>query len=215
MIPAICFCVIFGYLLGSLNPAALLDKVKHANLRHRGSGNLGATNTMMVMGRKYGLMVLIFDFFKGFFAVRIARKLFPAVALAGIIAGSSTVMGHVFPFYLKFKGGKGLASYGGMLLALDPLLFLFLAVLALALVLILNYSVAAPLTAGILFPIFYGLKMKDFWAFSVAAAVSGLIIMKHFSNLGKARRKEDITSRDFIKKHILEETDESSEVSQS
>lgn len=207
MIPEILICLLFGYLLGSLNPAAFLDKIKHVNLRERGSGNLGATNTMVVMGRKYGILVLVFDFFKGYVAVKIARRLFPALAIAGLLAGSATVLGHVFPFYLKFKGGKGLASYGGMLLALDPLLFLIIAVIALALVLVFNYSVAAPITAGILFPVLFGLRMKNLWFFSVAAAVSGLIIAKHFSNLGKARRKEDITSRDFIKKHLLEEED--------
>ena len=207
----ISICLLFGYLLGSLNPAALLDKIKHVNLRERGSGNLGATNTMIIMGRKYGTLVLLFDFFKGFFAVRIARTLFPGLALAGLLTGSSTVFGHVFPFYLKFKGGKGLAAYGGMLLALDPLLFLIVAVIALVLVLVFNYSVAAPLTGGILFPILYGLRMHSLRVFSISAVVGILVIAKHFGNLGKARRKEDITSREFIQKHLLEKEGDTAE----
>ena len=101
-------CVLFGYLLGSLSPSALLSKLKKTDLRSGGSGNLGATNTMLVMGKAYGALVLVFDLAKGFFAVKIPGWVFPGAAYVGLAAGAAAVFGHVFPFYLKFN-----LAYGG------------------------------------------------------------------------------------------------------
>lgn len=195
--------VIIGYFLGSLNPAAWLSKRKHTDLRTHGTGNLGATNTLLVLGKGCGAFVMLFDIMKSLIAVRLAERLFPTLSIAGLVAGSCAVVGHVFPFYLNFKGGKGLAAFAGLVLAVDHSLFVLLALISITLTLIINYSVAMPMSAGILFPVLYGPKTGSLAAFSIAAAVSLLIICKHFSNIEKARSGEDIKIRDYIREHLF------------
>lgn len=102
----ILICILIGYLLGSINPAALISRMKKTNLRDKGTGNLGATNTMLVLGKKYGAFVMAFDISKAFCAVKAAQMLFPALSISGLISGGAAVAGHVWPFYMKFKGGK-------------------------------------------------------------------------------------------------------------
>ena len=119
-------CMMIGYVIGSLSPAALISKIKKQDIRKSGSGNLGTMNTMMNFGKRYAVPVMIIDMLKGFLAVKLAHWIVPAVSVAGVLAGGSAVLGHIFPFYMKFRGGKGLAPFGGMILALNPLGFLFL-----------------------------------------------------------------------------------------
>lgn len=195
--------LILGYLLGSLSPAALFGKLKKEDLRHQGTGNLGATNAMLILGKGYGAAVMLFDIIKAYVAVKLAERLFPAFALAGLLSGSAAVVGHVYPFYMKFKGGKGLAAYGGMVLGVDPLLFLILLIIALTFMFIVNYSVAVPMSAGVLFPILYALRGAQIAGTVIATAVSVLIICKHFSNIGKARRGEDNKIREYVKENLF------------
>ena len=196
---------LLGYLLGSISPAALIAKIKKVNLRKSGTGNLGATNTTLVFGKKFGIAVMAFDIFKSALAVIIVRLIFSEVgALAGLIAGASAVVGHMFPFYMKFKGGKGLAAYGGMVLAFDPLLFLILLCLGIISMIIINYGVALTYAAAIFFPVLVGFK---YWSspfilplILVASAISILLMVKHIDNIFKAIRKQDYTMRQFLKK---------------
>lgn len=196
-------CILIGYLLGSLNPAALLSKLKKKNLRKQGTGNLGATNTMLVLGKGYGALVMIFDIAKAFSAVKLVGLLCPNASVVGILTGFAAVIGHIYPFYMKFKGGKGLAAFGGMILALDPLLFLILLLTALALMLIINYSIAMPMSAAVLFPILYGIRSCSVVMGLIAMAISVLIIAKHFSILAKIKRGDEVKVRDYIKNSLF------------
>lgn len=192
--------MILGYLIGCVNPALIISKIKKKDIRGTGTGNLGATNTMIHFGKGLGALVMLFDFFKAVLAVYIAKWANPAVTLAGILSGVCAVLGHMFPFYLKFKGGKGLASFGGLVLAVDPLIFLFLLTLGLILMLIVNYSYVMPFSAGSLFPVLYGLRTQDVASFVIAAVIGALVVYKHFPNRGKAKRGEDFKIREFLKK---------------
>ena len=191
---------LLGYLLGSLSPAALLDKLKHANLRKKGTHNLGATNTALVLGKKWGIAVMTFDILKAFLAVFLVGKIFPLFAWARPLAGSAAVIGHVHPFYLRFKGGKGLAAFGGMVLALDPVIFLILLAIAILLMLIFNYGVCTPISAGILFPILYGFKYQCLWG-TVAVSVAGLVlVVKNIGGIGRVRRGEEMGARTGLRR---------------
>ena len=86
-----------GYLIGCIQPAALISKARHVNLRKEGTGNLGATNTAFVLGKKAGIFVLVFDIFKSFFSYKLARILFPHLRLAGLVSGIGVILGHCFP----------------------------------------------------------------------------------------------------------------------
>lgn len=191
--------LLIGYGLGSLSPAALLSKLKNKDLRNQGTRNLGASNTMLVMGKKWGALVMLFDIFKAFLSVRLARWLFPSAFAGELVAGLGAVLGHVFPFYLGFRGGKGLAAFGGLVLAYDPVLFGILLVLGLVLMLVCNYSVAMPMSAAPLFAILAGLKAQSWVVFALAAASALIIVVKHWSNIEKARSGRDIQIRSFVR----------------
>ncbi len=196
-------CMIIGYVIGSLSPAALISKIKKQDIRKSGSGNLGTMNTMMNFGKRYAVPVMIIDMLKGFLAVKFAHWIVPAVSVAGVLAGGSAVLGHVFPFYMKFKGGKGLAPFGGMILALNPFGFLFLLLFGGFMMFVINYSFAMPFTAGILFPIMEWVRTQSMLAFTITAVISVLIIAKHWSNMRKAMQKQDAKIRDYFKKYVM------------
>lgn len=196
-------CLFIGYLIGSGNPAALIAKIKKEDLRNQGTGNLGASNTMLVFGKKLGLLVMVFDIAKAWCAANLAALLLPQVRTAGLLAGLGAVLGHVFPFYLGFRGGKGLAAFAGMVLAQDPRMFFALLLLGMVLMLAVNYTAVMPISAGLLFPVLTLLRSRSLDAFVIALAAGALIIVKHFGNLIKGCSGEDIDIRHFIKEEIF------------
>ena len=120
------------------NPVILAD------MRENGSQNYGATNTLLLVGKKWAAVVMAFDILKSFLAVKIAQLLVPLSAWITMAAGFFAVIGHCFPFYMKFKGGKGLAAYGGIVLAYNPILFILMLATATVLIIIVNYSFIMP-----------------------------------------------------------------------
>ncbi len=195
-------CMLGGYLIGSLSPAAFLSKIKNKDLRECGTGNLGGTNALITFGKAAGALVMIFDIAKAFFAYKLAEYLFPKIALAGMLTGASCVAGHIYPFYLKFKGGKGVAALGGMVLAYDPMMFLLLLVLCIAMMFITNHSVALPVTAAVLFPILCGITSKSIGNVLIAAAVGILIIYKHRKIIGNVLRGDDMRLTNFLRSRM-------------
>lgn len=204
--------VVLGYLIGTLNPAALFAKIKKANLRDGGTGNLGATNALLIMGKAYGLLVMVLDILKGFLAFRLAAHLFPAVKIAGMIAGLAAIIGHIFPFYLKFKGGKGLAAFGGMILGYKPAMFWFVLITGFILIFIFNYSVALPMFAAAAFPIMVWLHSGSLELVAIAVIASAIIVVKHWSNIGKAKNGTDNKVRQYFKKHFLHKEEKSEQI---
>ena len=192
-----------GYSFGSLSPAALISKLKKKNLREHGTGNLGASNTLLVFGKALGVFVMVFDILKAFLAAKLSEFLFPKLALSGLIAGFAAIVGHNFPFYLHFKGGKGLAAFGGTVLYYNPLFFLILLVFGLILMFIFNVSVVMPMSAGILFPILVYLQSGNAAEAAMAGACSLLIIIIHFSNIEKAKKRTDIPIREFVTQKLF------------
>lgn len=190
-----------GYLVGCMNPAALVARQTKVDLTKKGTGNLGATNTALVLGRKAGGFVLLFDMLKSILSYKLAKLLFPHLKLAGLIAGLGVLLGHCFPFNMGFVGGKGLASFGGLVLAADPLVFCVLLALGLVLAWQLNYGVYLAVTATVLFPIAMWLRSGDVGITVMTALCSGLIFAMHWRNLMRAIRKEDpISARGGLKK---------------
>jgi len=191
-------CLSLGYVLGSLSPAALIAKLKNVDLRKEGSGNLGATNTLVVMGFRNGLFVLIFDLLKTIFADRMARVLFPHLYLAGLLAACGAVIGHIFPFYMKFQGGKGVACLAGMILSFDFGLFIFLLAIGITMMFVFNYGVIVPVTVAAVFPLFVWWKTQSFWAWMVTTAVGLLIIDSHRDNFRRIKAGEEMKVRTYF-----------------
>lgn len=195
-------CIIIGYLLGSLSPSALLSKIKHKNLRENGTGNLGATNTMLTFGLRYGIFVMLFDGLKAVCAIQLARYLFPENPLSGLVAGLATPIGHMYPFYMRFKGGKGLAAFGGCILAYDPGMFLFLFVLCVLLMLITNHSAVVPMASSVLFTIFTTWKTKSLIVFLMTSCFSLIFIHRHRDNIMKIINGDDADIRGYFREKL-------------
>lgn len=196
------FSALVGYLTGSLNPAALLSKLKKKDLREVGTKNLGATNVSLAFGAGLGAAVMVFDILKAVIPYKLLEFIFPDLKFIGMVAGVFAVVGHIFPFYLGFRGGKGLASYGGLVLAYSPSLFFGMLLTATALIVIINYSVAMPVFAAAVFPIAVLVREGSLMAFTLALFVSLLLFIKFLPNLRRARSGEEIKVREFIKKRI-------------
>lgn len=196
----ILICVLIGYLLGAINPAAFISRIKRKDIRSGGTGNLGATNVGIHFGKKLGILVMVFDLAKAFAAVKLAELIFPELAFAGPVSGCAAVAGHIFPFYLKFKGGKGLASYGGLVLALSPSIFALLLTIGVFCLVISNYCLGLVIEAAVLFPILIGLKFESVSVFIISAVISALLLWQFRGNLERIRRGEEIKIRDSLKK---------------
>ena len=144
-------CMTIGYFIGTINPAFLFSKMKGFDVRERGSGNAGATNAFLTIGKICGMLCALLDILKAFLAFKICKILFPAVQYAGILAGSVCVLGHIFPVWMGFRGGKGLACLGGLVLAYNWKLFCVMLVLEVVLTLMVNYICFMAMSTSILF----------------------------------------------------------------
>lgn len=127
------YCFLIGYFIGVISFAYIIGKIKGVNIQQKGSGNLGATNTMRVLGKKSGIIVMLLDFMKIVTAILLVNFLFGAefhneIFLLHTYTLAGGILGHDFPFYLKFKGGKGCACLGGYLIFFHPFLAIFLAI---------------------------------------------------------------------------------------
>jgi len=190
-----------GYLVGCINPAAWIAKMKHVNLKEEGTKNLGATNTAIVMGKNAGFFVLFFDIAKSYFSFKIAKWLFPKLLIAGILASIGCILGHCFPITMHFQGGKGLAAFGGLILAYRPWMFFTIITVGITLMFICNTGVIAPFMGCLMFPALVYFSSHD-WLETLAVFIaSAIIFATHFSNFRMARRKEDVVNtKEFMSK---------------
>lgn len=195
------FCILTGYLFGCVNFATIFSKFKKVNLKEKGTKNLGATNAMLVMGKGIGALVMVLDVLKTVIAIIIARAVFPTFAAAGVLTGTSAVLGHIFPFYLKFKGGKGLACFGGMILAVDPVLCIFMLVLCVGLMVVANHSVIVPYTAAVVFPLLYGIGHPEAEIVCISIIAGIILALRHIPDIKRAKEGGDSKIRDFFKRH--------------
>ena len=200
----IALCLFLSYLLGTLNPAALIARLMHKDLRDSGTKNLGATNVGMHFGKRLAIPVMLFDLFKAFFAVVIAEILVPSIAWMPLLAGALAVVGHIFPFYLGFRGGKGLAAFGGMVLGLSPWLFLLLLLVCGTVMLVCNYSLGLVISAAILFPFLITLKSGgNLTVLLIACLISALLVFRFRENFTKIREGREFRVRDYIKQKLM------------
>ena len=173
--------VLIGYLLGSLNLAYFLSRKRGVDIFHLGSCNPGTSNAMILMGWKAGVLVGIHDIGKALVAVWLCGFLFPELPYCREIAGFCCVLGHLFPFYLRFRGGKGFATYLGVIGGLNMPYALILGAVIILLVLITDYMVSGTMATVISFPI-YCLITHHFFAAALLAVLTAIILYKHREN---------------------------------
>lgn len=200
-------CVSIGYLLGCISPSYFLSKSKGIDLRNVGQENLGATNAFLMLGKSSGIITMVIDFMKSFLAVKLVQLMFPYYVIGGITAGSAAILGHIFPFYLNFRGGKGLAALGGIILSTDWRIFLILAFIGIIAILISDWGVAASFSTAILYPVLYFIGTKSFISLVILEISCICVIVKHCANIPRLKEGKEPSVRMAIKKflHKVEE----------
>ena len=174
-----------AYLLGSVSTGVVISKLfKLPDPRKEGSGNAGATNTLRLYGKKPALFVLIGDVLKCFIAVLLASMMGVTGGLLGLVA-LAAVLGHVFPVFFKFKGGKGVATAAGAFLVLSFGITLLLLVIFAAIVYFTRYVSLASMIAAVAAPILFVFAAPAM-AFP-ALLVAGVIVWKHAENIERLR----------------------------
>ena len=191
--------IVLGYLLGCSNMAFYLSKLKQADLRSGGSGNLGASNAVVLLGWKAGVLTAIHDIGKASLAVLLARWLFPELEYAGAAAGVACVLGHIFPFYLKFRGGKGFASYFGMTLALNWKLALVIAAAVIIVTVVTDYIVCGTLTTILTVPIYLSIHHRSLMLLLILGTATCVIAYKHRENYPRMLNGTELGLRSAIK----------------
>lgn len=189
-------CIAIGYLFGLFQTGYFYGKINHIDIRKHGSGNAGTTNALRTLGWKAGVITFIGDCLKCVFAVLVIRLIFTTranVELLAFYSGLGAVLGHNFPFYLKFKGGKGIASTAGLVLAIQPKVFLIVAVIFVSILLLTQYVSLGSLVIMIVFfveIVYYGqagtfgltdVELYEFYA--IAAVLVILAFVRHAANI--------------------------------
>jgi glycerol-3-phosphate acyltransferase PlsY len=174
--------IVFAYLLGSVPTGYLMGAWMGVDVRAVGSGNIGATNVARVVGKRQGILTLAADVAKGFTPVFAAFQL-GFVPAAAALAGTAAFLGHLFPVFLKFQGGKGVATAFGVFLGLAPLVALVLTVIFAAVALTSRIVSLSSMAAALAAPV-------TFWFFSypppvigLSALIAAMIILRHRGNL--------------------------------
>ncbi|MRV21255.1 glycerol-3-phosphate 1-O-acyltransferase PlsY [Staphylococcus aureus] len=190
--------LLLSYLIGAFPSGFVIGKLFFKkDIRQFGSGNTGATNSFRVLGRPAGFLVTFLDIFKGFITVFFPLWL-PVHAdgpistffTNGLIVGLFAILGHVYPVYLKFQGGKAVATSAGVVLGVNPILLLILAIIFFIVLKIFEYVSLASIVAAICCVI-GSLIIQDYILLVVSFLVSIILIIRHRSNIARIFRGEE------------------------
>ncbi|HDG8302512.1 TPA: glycerol-3-phosphate 1-O-acyltransferase PlsY [Staphylococcus aureus] len=190
--------LLLSYLIGAFPSGFVIGKLFFKkDIRQFGSGNTGATNSFRVLGRPAGFLVTFLDIFKGFITVFFPLWL-PVHAdgpistffTNGLIVGLFAILGHVYPVYLKFQGGKAVATSAGVVLGVNPILLLILAIIFFIVLKIFKYVSLASIVAAICCVI-GSLIIQDYILLVVSFLVSNILIIRHRSNIARIFRGEE------------------------
>jgi len=191
--------IVASYLLGSVPFGVLIAKAHGKDLRSIGSGNIGATNVSRALGKKWAYICFILDCLKGLVPMLAAKPLATPLTVTTLslwlTVGCAAILGHIFPVYLKFKGGKGMSTCMGIILGLYPyytLPGLIAFIIWVICVLLWRYVSLASIIAAVIFPIslitaifsFQNWHLADLWPLIIVAlALSALVIVRHVENI--------------------------------
>ena len=191
-------CILIGYVLGNIQTAYVVGKINGIDIREHGSGNAGTTNTLRVLGRKAGAVVFFGDILKCAVAMWITKLIFgescaDIMPILTLYAAAGAMLGHNYPVYMKFKGGKGIAATAGLILATNPVMFLIVAAVFATIVFLTKYVSLGSLVVMVVFMIevvVYG-QMGGF-ALAGAPLYEIYVIALFLAVLGFVRHKANI-----------------------
>ncbi len=190
---------ILSYLLGSLNFGVILSKyLKKEDVRESGSGNAGSTNMLRSYGKTMGILTILGDMLKVMVAIMIAKMIISPAEIAGYIdingneniliksfAGFFSVLGHIFPCFFKFKGGKGVATSGGMVFMIDWRIALILLAVFILTVLLTKYVSLGSILMAVFYTVLIGIFYKNIVLIVIAVFFTVVVITAHRSNVKK------------------------------
>jgi len=203
--------IVLAYILGSIPSAVWVGKRYYGkDVREEGSKNAGATNTFRVLGKKAGVIVLLMDIFKGllavvlpFFLLGLIKEDVSRVEIIHVqlLASLSTILGHVFPVFAQFRGGKGVATSLGVIIAIHPPTALFCFIVFFIVFLIFNYVSLGAICASICFPfvVRFVFKEDDFWLILFSVLLSVAVIVAHKKNIKRLLKGEESKMKLFNK----------------
>ena len=190
--------LIGSYLIGAIPFGLLFSKVVGVDVRREGSRNIGATNVGRVLGKKFGFLTLVCDMAKGYLPLLVAHRCLPDTASRPFVVslcGLLTVLGHMFPLYLRFRGGKGVATGLGVFLYFSPPAIAASLVVFLAGVAGSGFVSVGSLAASALIPFWLWLLSCDRVTIGTAVVIACMIWIKHRDNIGRLLRGEEKTWR--------------------
>ena len=187
---------LIGYLLGCIQSAYLVGRLAGGiDIRQHGSGNAGASNITSTLGVKYGVIVGLVDILKGTLAVLLTRWIFPSSPELAYLAGLMAVVGHMFPFYLGFRGGKGVAALVGMMFGVSWKLGALFVLLVAVPAFVTDYIVAGSFTT------FLALPAVTYWGgyslalLALSLALTGICFYLHRANISRILAGEELKIR--------------------
>lgn len=185
--------ILIAYLLGSIPSALIVGKLGYqVDIREHGSGNMGATNAFRVLGTKPGIIVTISDILKGTTAtvLPLLAGLFIDIEVSRLLVGIFAVLGHTFPVFAKFKGGKAVATSGGIILGLNPLLFIAIIITFIATLYISKYVSLSSMVTGIVATVL-SLFFSNFLLFLLIFALTIFVFIRHKDNIKRIKNKTE------------------------
>ena len=188
------FLISIVYFFGSIPFAYILPKIFGlGDIRNLGSGNVGATNVLRAGNKLLAIIVLAFDIIKGFVPLFVLKNYYPNELSEIIILfiGSAAILGHIFPIWLKFKGGKGVATYIGFLFAINYIFGIIFIITWLLIAFLKKYSSLASITSLVLLPLFVMLFSYEKQIIYLLILINLIIISKHYSNIYRLINKSE------------------------
>jgi len=184
MLAGVVLCILIPYLLGSINPAIIFSRLFfNDDIREHGSGNAGTTNTLRTYGKKMAVLILFLDLLKAVIAVVIGSLILTR-EMGGAIAGIFVILGHSFPVYYNFRGGKGVACLAGVVLTLSPISFVILISLFIAIVLMTRFVSLGSVMCVMLWPVIhFAFYPMQAWTTIASIVIMVIIVFMHRENI--------------------------------
>jgi len=184
---------LIGYGFGCIQPAYIFSKtIRNIDIRQHGSGNAGASNITTIMGLKYGVLVGLIDILKGMFAVMTVKWIFPGHPDLAYLSGLFAIIGHIFPFYMNFRGGKGVAALAGMMLGVDWRLGILFILLVAIPALLTDYIVSGSFTTFLALPIVTAVYGYPTVHIFISIFLTMLCFYLHRGNIQRIIKKEEL-----------------------
>lgn len=182
---------LLSYVIGSIPTAYIVGKLNHIDIRHHGSGNVGATNVYRVLGNRWGIVTLIFDFLKGVIPTYIATIFFTSPYLI-MLAGLLAILGHIFTLFLSFKGGKGVATSTGVFMVITPYTLIIAMIVFLLVTRTSGFVSLGTLSATLIFMI-SSLILNKSPEFKILIVIASIVIfITHIPNIKRLLKGEEL-----------------------